>query len=531
MGHGNSNKLYITHAEHTGMFGSHSASTGYKAKTQALAAARTPFDCCALSFQPFSHPVCARNADGTGHVFDLVNIIPWLKQHNNTHPITKEPLTPADLITLHYSRKEASGEIHDPISFKPFNEHSHIVAIATTGNVFLAESVKGGKDLVNDVAFKKQDVITLQNPHGFTPMSVPTASTSNTVKPAEEKKSVTKPAQPVVAKPKEAVPCKMTKLGLQGNISPYSSGLPGASLTSTSVDPQIASGNSGKLLWDEEELMFEEISNPPKGKGKEKDVGKRRAYVRVVTSLGGGSLNLELYCEKAPKTCYNFLMLARAGKYDNCLFHRLIPGFMVQTGDPTGTGAGGESYWGTPFRDEYDLKGAAKHDSRGVLAMANKGASTNGSQWYITFKAAPHLDRKHTVFGKLVGGEDVLDTLEKLPRKEGTERPAKPVKITEVIIYQDPFEDYKTRLAKKLARREANQNGTVVNKAPEKKAADDTNWFGIKIGGDTASNGSGGGGIGKYLNLKRTQDESPGIGLVDEPKKKRKLGFGDFEGW
>ncbi|EEB87504.1 hypothetical protein MPER_15126, partial [Moniliophthora perniciosa FA553] len=76
-----------------------------------------------------------------------------------------------------------------------------------------------------------------------------------------------------------------------------------------------------------EELMFEEISNPPKGKGKEKDVGKRRAYVRVVTSLGG-SLNLELYCEKAPKTCYNFLMLARNGKYDNCLFHRLDPGFM-----------------------------------------------------------------------------------------------------------------------------------------------------------------------------------------------------------
>jgi hypothetical protein len=77
------------------------------------------------------------------------------RQHNDTHPITKEPLTPADLITLHYSRKEASGEIHDPISFKTFSEHSHIVAIATTGNVFLSESIKGGQDLVNSVAFKK----------------------------------------------------------------------------------------------------------------------------------------------------------------------------------------------------------------------------------------------------------------------------------------------------------------------------------------------------------------------------------------
>jgi peptidyl-prolyl cis-trans isomerase-like 2 len=156
MGHGNSDKLYITHAEHTGQFGNHSSSKGYRQKQEAPhPGARTPFDCCSLSFQPFSHPVCARNADGTGNVFDLVNIIPWLKQHNNTHPITNEPLTPADLITLHYSRKEATGEIHDPISFKPFSEHSHIVAIATTGNVFLAESIKGGHDLVNDVPFKK----------------------------------------------------------------------------------------------------------------------------------------------------------------------------------------------------------------------------------------------------------------------------------------------------------------------------------------------------------------------------------------
>ena len=78
-----------------------------------------------------------------------------VRQHNNTNPITKEPLTPSDLISLKYSRKEATGEIHDPISFKPFSEHSHIVAIATTGNVFLAESVKGGKDLISDAPFKK----------------------------------------------------------------------------------------------------------------------------------------------------------------------------------------------------------------------------------------------------------------------------------------------------------------------------------------------------------------------------------------
>ncbi|KAJ4486002.1 cyclophilin-like domain-containing protein [Lentinula aciculospora] len=531
MGHGSNDKLYITHTEHS-VLGSHSASSGFRAKQEAPhPGARTPFDCCSLSFQPFENSVCARNSDGTGNVFDLVNIIPWLKQHNNTNPITKEPLTPADLIQLHYSRK-ASGEIHDPISFKPFSEHSHILAIATTGNVFLAESIKGGKDLVNDVPFKKQDVITLQNPHGLAPASVPSQSSSSST---HTTKAVATPTPPVAAvKSKEATPW---------NISPYSSGLPGASLTSTSVDPTVAGGAASKLVWDEEELMFEAISNPLKGKGKEKDVGKRRAYVRVVTSLGGGSLNLELFCEKAPKTCYNFLMLAREGKYDNCLFHRLIPGFMIQTGDPTGTGSGGQSFWETPFRDEYDLKGAAKHDSRGVLAMANKGANTNGyillhlvqqpialiqmlrSQFYLTFKPVPHLDKKHTVFGKLVGGEDVLNALENIPRKDGTERPAKSVKITEVVIYQDPFDEYKTRLATKLAKR---AEGPKIVK-PEKKEGDDINWFGVKVGSEGSVNDKIiGGGVGKYLNLKRPQAAT---GISEEPLKKRKLGFGNFESW
>jgi peptidyl-prolyl cis-trans isomerase-like protein 2 len=198
--------------------------------------ARTPFDCCALSFQPFSHPVCARNADGTGLVFDLVNIVPWLKQHNNTNPITKEPLKPQDLITLHYSRKEASGEIHDPISFKPFSEHSHIVAIATTGNVFLAESIKGNVDLVSDKPFKKQDVITLQNPHGLPPASV---ASTKTAQPEVKKAVAPKPT-----------PVEKTKATVPWNISPYSTGLPGASLTSTSVDPQTNSTNT-RLVWDE----------------------------------------------------------------------------------------------------------------------------------------------------------------------------------------------------------------------------------------------------------------------------------------
>ncbi|KAM5530108.1 hypothetical protein V8D89_016217 [Ganoderma adspersum] len=524
MGHGNSNKLYVTHAEHSGMFGQHTASSaGHKAKQEAPhPGSRTPFDCCALTFQPFNHPVCARNADGTGNVFELVSIIPWLKQHNNLNPVTQDPLQPSELITLHYSRKP-SGEIHDPISFKPFSEHSHIVAIATTGNVFLAESVKGGRDLVADVKFKKDDVITLQNPHGLPPAPVgskPTQSASI---------DKTNKSQVAVAKAMAAGPVAKAQSATPWNASPYSTGLPGASLTSTSVDPQT---QSSQLLWDEEELMFDEFQNPPKGKGKEKDVGKRRAYVRVITSLGGGALNLELFCEKAPKTCYNFLQLARAGKYNNVLFHRLVPGFMIQTGDPTGTGSGGESCWGTPFRDEYDLRNAAKHDSRGIVAMANKGPNTNGSQFFVTFRATQHLDKKHTVFGKLVGGEDVLDALEALPVKPGTERPAKQIRITEVIIYQDPFEDYKRREEKKRARKAETQ--VTRTKEAEEKAKDDINWFGVKVGTDRATSAAGGG-VGKYLNINAKRPiETVSMSApapLEEGKKKRRIGFGDFEGW
>jgi len=208
---------------------------------------------------------------------------------------------------------------------------------------------------------------------------------------------------------------------------------------------------------------------------------------------------------------------------------------MIQTGDPTGTGAGGESYWGTPFRDEHDMKGAAKHDSRGIVAMANKGAGTNGSQFYFTFKATPHLDKKHTVFGKLVGGEDVLDALERLPRKDGTERPAKPVRITEVVIYKDPFEEYKTRLEKKLARRAEAEQAAKSPNVPQKKEGDDINWFGVKVGTEGAAPGKQAGGVGKYLNggAKRPLEEGqPGAGHSEEDaKKKRKFGFTNFDSW
>jgi len=122
----------------------------------------------------------------------------------------------------------------------------------------------------------------------------------------------------------------------------------------------------------------------------------------------------------------------------------------------------------------------------------------------------------------------VLNTLEKLPVKPGTERPAKTVRITEVIIYQDPFEEYKKRLANKLARRSQLEQ-VQKNENVDNKPHDDMNWFGVKVGSE-ANGTTVSGGVGKYLNLKRPPSDAP-TAATEDTKKKRKLGFGDFEGW
>ncbi len=116
-----------------------------------------------------------------------------------------------------------------------------------------------------------------------------------------------------------------------------------------------------------------------------------------------GDIVVQLFADKAPKTVNNFVFLAREGFYDNTTFHRVIPDFMAQGGDPTGTGRGGPGY---RFEDEFDP--TLKHDGPGVLSMANAGPNTNGSQFFITFVETPWLDGRHTVFGKVVAGLDVL---------------------------------------------------------------------------------------------------------------------------
>lgn len=111
-------------------------------------------------------------------------------------------------------------------------------------------------------------------------------------------------------------------------------------------------------------------------------------------------VDCRVFCDIVPKASFNFLALAASGYYDNTLFHRNIKGFMVQGGDPTGTGKGGESIWGGTFIDEFysDLK----HDARGIVSMANNGPDSNGSQFFITYAAQPHLNNQYTIVGKVI---------------------------------------------------------------------------------------------------------------------------------
>ncbi|MBI3150910.1 MAG: peptidylprolyl isomerase [Chloroflexi bacterium] len=139
-----------------------------------------------------------------------------------------------------------------------------------------------------------------------------------------------------------------------------------------------------------------------------------------------GTMVIELFADKTPVTVNSFVFLAREGFYDGIIFHRVIANFMVQGGDPTGTGRGGPGY---KFQDEFHP--SLKHDKRGILSMANAGPGTNGSQFFITHGPTPHLNGKHSVFGQVIEGEDVLMSI---PERDPNNVNAPVVKIIRVTI-------------------------------------------------------------------------------------------------
>lgn len=424
-----------------------------------------PFDCCALSLAPWATPVLAV-IGGQGYVFELSQIAVYLKKHR-VDPIQHKPFSKEDLISLKWSRND-KGQLQCPITLKTFNKFSHIVAIKETGNVYSFEAVSQlclrpgvWQDPLTSKPFAgKSSIIALQDPHGSSreKHSSPAGSPLPTEIPSPSKtKSGLKTQQKIIAQESTGPHIRMSgiaerimqkanavakkraleeaksapiKLVNQSNEqSTFSSGLCAASLTSSAISPETSNARQAATAAELEGKRYRAIRHL-----------KKKGYVRLETSHG--DLNLEIYCNFTPRTAENFLGLAEQGYYDGTVFHRLIPEFMIQGGDPTGTGRGGQSLWGKPFEDELDPGNAhLKHSQRGLLSMANSGPNTNRSQFFITFGPSKHLDRKHTVFGRVVGGLEVLNKIESIPTDKD-DRPTEPVIIRRTLVFVNPIKDY-----------------------------------------------------------------------------------------
>jgi peptidyl-prolyl cis-trans isomerase-like protein 2 len=238
---------------------------------------------------------------------------------------------------------------------------------------------------------------------------------------------------------------------------------------------------------------------------------KGKGYVTFATNLG--DIRVELYCQDTPKTCYNLISLAKKGYYKNLKFHRNIKNFMLQGGDPTGTGSGGESIYGKPFEDE--LFSTLNHEGRGVLSMANRGPNTNTSQFFFTYRTCSHLNKKHTVFGKLVGGMDVLTRCELTPSGKN-DVPLQDIILKDIIVHVDPFENVMTELHAKDDKEKQIRDRTEARLAKEKLVQTSR----------PPDNGSLE--IGKYLKKRQVDSRQDSDG---RPLKQKKVRGFDFSSW
>ncbi|KAL1813318.1 peptidyl-prolyl cis-trans isomerase CYP18-2 [Daucus carota subsp. sativus] len=153
--------------------------------------------------------------------------------------------------------------------------------------------------------------------------------------------------------------------------------------------------------------------------------------VTLETSMG--SFTVEMYYKHAPKTCRNFIELSRKGYYDGVIFHRIVKDFIVQGGDPTGTGRGGQSIYNNGGKFEDEIHPKLKHTGAGILSMANAGPNTNGSQFFITLAPTQSLDGKHTIFGRVCRGMEIVKRLGSV-QTNNNDRPIHEVKILRAVV-------------------------------------------------------------------------------------------------
>uniref|UniRef100_A0A8C9ZE28 RING-type E3 ubiquitin transferase n=1 Tax=Sander lucioperca TaxID=283035 RepID=A0A8C9ZE28_SANLU len=365
------------------------------------------FDVPLLSLQPFEYPVCTEE----GVVFDLLSIVPWIKKFG-TNPISGEKLEAKSLIKLNFAKNNDGKYYHCPVLYNVFTNNSHFVAIKVTGNVFSYEAVeqlniktKSFKDLLTDEEFTRKDIIVLQDPTNLDKFNVSdffhVKNNLKVLDPDEEKAKLDpayhlkttnletretlaelykdyKGDQILAATMKEPEAKKTDKF----NAAHYSKGTVSSSFTSTAMTPettQVADAIADDVV------RYQYV--------------KKKGYVRLHTNKG--DLNLELHCDK---------VITR-----------------------------GESFWGKPFKDEF--RPNLSHAGRGILSMANSGPNTNKSQFFITFRSCTYLDRKHTIFGRIVGGFEALTAMENVESDPKSDKPKSEIKLISATVFVDPYEE------------------------------------------------------------------------------------------
>lgn len=438
---------------------------------------RLKFDSCCLSLSTISgKPVGLCDDDGFCYIFECDLIVKFLEKYH-IHPITGKKISASNLIEIKF-HKNNENQYHCPIIYKLFNQHSKIIANKKNGNVYSYEAYQqlnlkpnNFRDLLTDESFEKDDIVTIQDPakagekwavtnfyYVKNKLKIDDVESSSSIRNIEES-SVLKASLEEYKRQADSIVENFNKIVGQDNedskedqvkldkinSANYSDGALAGSVTST-VMP-VATSQRAALLSDEQ-ILYPKI--------------KKKGYVQLVTNYG--PINLELFCDRTPKTCHNFFLLATRGYYDGTCFHRLIKNFILQGGDPTGTGLGGESAWGPPFKDECHAD--LKHVGRGVVAMANSGPGSNKSQFYITLRGVwDHLDGKHTVFGRVVGGDDTLNKIDAV-EVDNKDRPKKEVKILKVNKFVDPFEEIESALEEE---RKNEAKGNKIDTTTESK--------------------------------------------------------------
>ena len=419
-----------------------------------------PFHVCALSLNPYVNPVCNRS----GVVFDAAAITPHLLKARRD-PVTGDAMTTRDLITLAMDR-DSQGRWQCPVTEKPFTDRTRVVAVVQNppgneANVYSYDAVnelnfkaKNYEDLTSGKKFsRKTDVIELQNPddpelcrkrdiNNFRHVSdrgrEEEAGGSGDVRHSvtatrimEEIKRKRERETDAEQKKKRLIMGggnpKTTSIG-EGKHKIYTTDLLGTSMTSGKASTSLTSTSVDVARTNDiREATAEEILESRFWTMRKL---KKKGFVRLTTNLG--IIDLEVHADIVPRTAANFLGLVEAGRYDGSIFHRSIRNFMIQGGKPAARGETEDCLWGGTFSDEFDDR--LKHAGPGILSMANAGAGTNRRQFFLTFKSCAHLDRKHSVFGRVVKGMDVLRTIEAVPTNSETSRPVKAIRIESAEI-------------------------------------------------------------------------------------------------